>query len=220
MLVMPAVLLRLAREAQGFEGGASVSWRAANAVKMDSESEGTARLFLIMLADWADDYGICWPGIESVASDCRINERTVRRQIDHTEEMGELIVIRRRRATSVYILNLPSLKPLDDIARHKLEEALGEYPEDLDRTICPRTERSLNVQGTKKNLRPTPFKAKDLSSADNSESSRPVKKYPAIAYFKDSQERVPNPREIVRQEQTGEPMVWHEGRWRHVEWAS
>ena len=208
-----------------------MSWRATTAVKKESRSEGTALLFSLMLADYADDYGICWPAIATLAEDCRVNERTIRRQIEELKEMGELLVYRRRRATSVYILNLPSLKPWDDEARRKVIEALTDYPDDLDRTICPRTEgaEELRPKYLGKNL------DKDLihspvgkplvsSSAPRVRVERDGLK--SVAYFKGTTERVPNPSEIVHQEQSGEPMAWRpkdkfgNGRWVPVEWAS
>lgn len=56
--------------------------------------------------------------------------------------------------------------------------------------------------------------------------SPPPKRLKAVAYFKGTQERVPNTSEIVYQQQSGEPMAWRiidkwgNGKWTLVEWAS
>ncbi len=41
----------------------------------------TAKLVLMSLADAADDQGICWPSVPTVASKCCVSTRTVRRII-------------------------------------------------------------------------------------------------------------------------------------------
>lgn len=200
-----------------------MSWRATTAVKMESRTEGGALLFALMLADYADDYGICWPAVTTLAEDCRVNERTVRRQIEHAESLGELIVYRRRRATSVYILNLPSLKPWDGEARRKIIEALTDYPDDLDRTICPRTE---GAEELSKNLSKTSgyIDTPPLVDIDTSSSARDVhverEALKAVPYFEGTQERVPPGVEVVGQDGTNKSMAWDGKEWRYVEWAS
>ncbi len=39
----------------------------------------TQKLILMALADAADDHGICWPSVPTVAAKCRVSDRTVRR---------------------------------------------------------------------------------------------------------------------------------------------
>jgi hypothetical protein len=58
-----------------------------------SESEGTARLVALAIADHADDAGRnAFPGQQRLANKCRISVRTVRRAIDEVVALGELAV--------------------------------------------------------------------------------------------------------------------------------
>jgi hypothetical protein len=59
---------------------------------------GTTKLVLLLLADYADDDGCCWPGIETVAEKAEINEKSVRRHLQKLEKRGMLERTRRRRS--------------------------------------------------------------------------------------------------------------------------
>src|SRR5690348_8154488 len=65
-------------------------------------------LVMLALADWANDEGICWPAVESIAEKCRISERQAQRIIKSLEEVGALTVIRKsgRKHTNVYQLKV------------------------------------------------------------------------------------------------------------------
>lgn len=58
---------------------------------------GTTKLILMLLGDYADDDGHCWPGIETIAEKAEVDERTVRRHLSKLERMGKLERSRRRR---------------------------------------------------------------------------------------------------------------------------
>lgn len=51
---------------------------------------GTAKLVLIRLCDFADDSGVCWPGVDRLASDTGVCERAVRNAIRLIEKRGHL----------------------------------------------------------------------------------------------------------------------------------
>lgn len=55
-----------------------------------SPSEGLSRLVLIALADYADDDGVCWPAIASIAKKARCAESTVHRALKRLAESGEI----------------------------------------------------------------------------------------------------------------------------------
>lgn len=57
----------------------------------------TSKLILMALADAADDEGLCWPGIRTLASKCSVSGRTVQRTIRTFVSQGILIVEERRR---------------------------------------------------------------------------------------------------------------------------
>lgn len=58
----------------------------------------TSKLILMALADAADDEGLCWPGVRTLASKCCVSGRTVQRTIKMFVAQGMLIVEERRRA--------------------------------------------------------------------------------------------------------------------------
>jgi hypothetical protein len=57
----------------------------------------TSKLILMALADAADDEGLCWPGVRTLASKCCVSGRTVQRTIKTFITQGILIVEERRR---------------------------------------------------------------------------------------------------------------------------
>jgi len=48
-------------------------------------------LVLLRLADYADDDGLCWPSVTSLARDCRSDRRTIQRTLEELEELGLLV---------------------------------------------------------------------------------------------------------------------------------
>ncbi len=66
--------------------------------------DSTQTLVLLCLADWADDSGLCWPSIDSVARRARCSESTARRSVRKLEDAGLLVRegFSRGRATNRY----------------------------------------------------------------------------------------------------------------------
>ncbi len=73
-----------------------------------SQQSGTALLVLLALADWADDWGYCYPGHATTARKARTTERNVYLLINKLAESGEIRIVRKgsggryQRETSVY----------------------------------------------------------------------------------------------------------------------
>ena len=72
-----------------------------------SQHGGSALLLLMALADWADDWGYCWPSHAAMARKIRSSERNVYSLLRKLEESGEIRVINRGRGgkgadTTVY----------------------------------------------------------------------------------------------------------------------
>ena len=72
-----------------------------------SEQRGTALLILLALADWADDWGYCYPGHKAIAEKVRTTERNVYMLMKKMVKTGELRIIRqgtggRNKITSIY----------------------------------------------------------------------------------------------------------------------
>jgi hypothetical protein len=72
-----------------------------------SQQSGTALLVLLALADWADDWGYCYPGHAAIARKARTTERNVYLILNKLAEMGEIRIVRKgtggkRKETSIY----------------------------------------------------------------------------------------------------------------------
>ena len=57
----------------------------------------TLKLVLMALADSADDQGVCWPSVSTLAKKCSVSTRTVRRSLRVLMDSGMLIAEARRR---------------------------------------------------------------------------------------------------------------------------
>lgn len=69
------------------------------------------KLVLLKLADRANDDGECWPGMDVVAQACGVSKASMIRYIQKMEEMGLVMVSKRkgddgRQQTNVYTLNM------------------------------------------------------------------------------------------------------------------
>lgn len=62
----------------------------------------TAKLVLLALADNANDAGVCWPAIPSIADRCALDERTVFRAVAMLEGGGHLTLQARPGRSTVY----------------------------------------------------------------------------------------------------------------------
>lgn len=69
-----------------------------------SGQKGSALLLLLAISDYADDNGVAWPAIDTLAKKIRINPRNTRRLIKKLHAAGEIRIIDRPGLVSVYIL--------------------------------------------------------------------------------------------------------------------
>ncbi|MBP8291458.1 MAG: helix-turn-helix domain-containing protein [Caldilineaceae bacterium] len=74
----------------------------------DSMHTGSALLMLLAIADHANDEGVCWPSVETLAAKARVQARQAQNLIAHLVESGELAVQRGagRRNTSIYVVTI------------------------------------------------------------------------------------------------------------------
>jgi hypothetical protein len=73
----------------------SVKW--IDRVLEHSRASGTPLLMMVVLADFADDAGECWPSISTVTKKCRLKDERHARRVIHDElerKLGEVEVIR------------------------------------------------------------------------------------------------------------------------------
>ncbi|HHA2449641.1 TPA: helix-turn-helix domain-containing protein [Stenotrophomonas maltophilia] len=62
----------------------------------------TQKAVLISLADQANDDGVCWPAVGTIAARCCMSARAVRSAMDHLEAVGLLARDRRLNSSTVY----------------------------------------------------------------------------------------------------------------------
>ncbi|WP_312252156.1 helix-turn-helix domain-containing protein [Stenotrophomonas sp.] len=62
----------------------------------------TQKAVLISLADQANDDGVCWPAVGTIAARCCMSPRAVRTAMDHLEAVGLLTRDRRFNSSTVY----------------------------------------------------------------------------------------------------------------------
>lgn len=57
----------------------------------DTSYSGALKLMLLAIADRANDDGVCYPGVSSLAKKCGIAKRSVQKQLTRLEELGEIV---------------------------------------------------------------------------------------------------------------------------------
>ncbi len=74
----------------------------------ESTHTGSALLMLLAIADHANDDGVCWPAVETLAAKARVKSRQAQNLIAYLEESGELTVQRGRgrKNTSIYVVTI------------------------------------------------------------------------------------------------------------------
>ena len=75
----------------------------------EREVTGTEQAVLLCLADYANDEGLCWPGVDRIAWKIGASDRTVRRALNALEERGAIEKQRRFGSSTVYTLHLETL---------------------------------------------------------------------------------------------------------------
>lgn len=90
----------------------SIQWM--NKVWSHSNKSGATLLVLLAIADHANDDGVCWPSIATLATKARISERQAKRVIAALEADGDIEVMRGdgRTHTSTYRLKNDNLTPI------------------------------------------------------------------------------------------------------------
>ncbi|MGW8276053.1 helix-turn-helix domain-containing protein [Xanthomonas axonopodis] len=66
---------------------------------------GPQKAVLISMADQANDDGVCWPAVGTIARRCCLSERAVRSAMDHLEAVGLLARERRFNSSSNYTVS-------------------------------------------------------------------------------------------------------------------
>ena len=96
----------------------------------------TEKFVAVALADRADDEGVCWPAIETIALKCNCAPRTVQNAVASLCAKGFLRKLERQNNSSYYIFNLDILpvmeQPKRKKERHPLAETMTGESHDID----------------------------------------------------------------------------------------
>lgn len=117
----------------------------------------TVLLVMLALADWANDEGVCWPSVPSIAQKCRTSERTVQRIIRQMQDAGflEVTVRRGRTHTNLYRIKVPTCQVLFTVEPVKgdkcdMEKVTNEAEFELKGDIAVSPEPPVSTEPSKK----------------------------------------------------------------------
>jgi hypothetical protein len=100
-------------------------------VRKHSKAKGSARALLNILADYANDDGLAWPGRAALANDAGMSERNVVRCIQKLCEDGRLIVeenaVGGRGKLPVYRITFPDYEKGDKLSPFSAERVTNAY---------------------------------------------------------------------------------------------
>ncbi len=77
-------------------------------------------VFCSWVANYANDEGVCWPSIATLAADCRCSNRYVSKLLRELEAIGEITAKRRGPLSAIYRINL------NDHSSHSASEDLND----------------------------------------------------------------------------------------------
>lgn len=125
-----------------------VNYKRTAAVWEHSKASGSTLLLLLAIARHADDNGAAWPGHATLARHLRETKRSVIKQIQSAEELGELVVFRRPGKNNVYILDVGLTDEQRKTAHNRLLLKFPDLPQVVNqRSPVPVNQSSLVVDG-------------------------------------------------------------------------
>ncbi|OLO05257.1 helix-turn-helix domain-containing protein [Salinicola socius] len=77
----------------------AMSWARQSLKTLPTDVKTPSRLALMLLADYANEQHVCWPGLSTMAEEMGCSKRSVQRAIDLLEERGLVVVESRQDKT-------------------------------------------------------------------------------------------------------------------------
>jgi len=74
-----------------------MSWQATAWAVRQKTGSSSRKVLLLVLANYADEFGICWPSQEALKAETEMSEDTIQRQSKVLKELGLVKIVRRRR---------------------------------------------------------------------------------------------------------------------------
>ncbi|HEY5990576.1 MAG TPA: helix-turn-helix domain-containing protein, partial [Streptosporangiaceae bacterium] len=95
-----------------------------------SQQKGSALLLLLAIADFADDRGVAWPSVGTLAKKIRMGERYVQRLLADLVKTGELRIeeqaAKKFKNRYIVLVGVNPSTPLDDSTPQNPSSARGE----------------------------------------------------------------------------------------------
>lgn len=101
-----------------------------------SLQKGSGLLLLLAIADYADENGFAFPGIDTLAKKIRMEERNTRRLVERLEEAGELVVFKRPGRVHLYVIKVGATEEMVRKAKARAE-AFGAVVEETSAEHTP-----------------------------------------------------------------------------------
>lgn len=127
-----------------------MSLRAIEWAFTKSQSTGSARLVLLVLADHADQDGFCWPGWARIAHRTKCGRTTIARALNELEQSGEIQRVTRGGGfvSTKYRMLMPEDGPEEQERPSETGAEIVEMPHEEPRTGVPNRHREGSQIGT------------------------------------------------------------------------
>ena len=108
----------------------AMSWAREVMPEMPESIKAGPRLLLLLMADYANEQGVCWPSVRRLADEMACSMRTVQRAIEALVEQGVMTVVARKTASGRQTSNFYRLAMGDD--QQQPQAADEPSPEELE----------------------------------------------------------------------------------------
>lgn len=120
------------------------------------------KLILLKLADNANDAGVCWPSLSTIAKDCGCSTRTVSRAIVYFESINLLSHDRRFNSSNTYQFNIDTLSILSSGTIDTMSTPIDTMSIPID-TMSNAIDTSVSLTVIEPSLKRHIIKERDLS---------------------------------------------------------
>lgn len=120
------------------------------------------KLILLKLADNANDAGVCWPSLSTIAKDCGCSTRTVSRAIVYFESINLLSHDRRFNSSNTYQFNIDTLSILSSDTIDTMSIPIDTMSTPID-TVSNAIDTSVSLTVIEPSLKRHIIKERDLS---------------------------------------------------------
>ncbi|MEL0616694.1 DnaT-like ssDNA-binding domain-containing protein [Cobetia marina] len=108
----------------------AMSWAREVMPEMPESIKAGPRLLLLLMADYANEQGVCWPSVRRLADEMACSMRTVQRAIEALVEQGVMTVVARKTPSGRQTSNFYRLAMGDD--QQQPQAADEPSPEELE----------------------------------------------------------------------------------------